>query len=209
MSKLVNDLIRKGYLKSDAIINAFSQINRVEFVPGEFEKACEADIPLPIGHGQTISQPLTVAFMLELLDPQSGQRILDVGSGSGWTTAMLCDIVGKDGKVTALERIPELCEFGKQNVGKFNYIQKGIVEFHNVDGTKGFAQNAPYDRILVSAMADEVPAALKEQLKVGGKMVIPVHNDICFLEKMPDGEFNREVYAGFSFVPLVEEDKTR
>ncbi len=204
MSRLVNELIRDGYLKSDSIIEAFSMIRRIEFVPQDLESQSEANIPLPIGYGQTISQPLTVAFMLELLDPQKNQVILDVGSGSGWTTALLSYIVGEKGKVIGIERISELCEFGKNNVDKFGFIKKGIAEMYCGNGSKGFPRHAPYDRILVSAMVDEVPIALKEQLKVGGKMVIPVHNDIWFLEKKGENDFYKEEYPGFSFVPLIE-----
>lgn len=203
MSRLVNDLIRNGYLKTDAIIDAFSEIGRIEFVRDEFEKDSEADIPFPIGSGQTISQPLTVAFMFELLDPQKGQNILDIGSGSGWTTALLSYIVGSRGKVTALERISELCEWGKQNADKFKFVSDRIAEFYCVDGSEGFPKNAPYDRILVSAMAENIPENLKKQLKIGGKMVIPVHNDIWYLEKKGENDFYKEEYPGFSFVPLV------
>ena len=115
MSKLVYGLMSRGYLKSDQIIDAFSEISRMEFVPKELELEAEEDVALPIGYGQTISQPLVVAFMLELLDPQSGQKIMDVGSGSGWTTALLAHIVGNDGKVIGIERIKELKEFGEKN----------------------------------------------------------------------------------------------
>lgn len=205
MSRLVNDLIKEGYLKTDIIIDAFWEISRIEFVPKDLESIAEANIPLPIGYGQTISQPLTVAIMFELLDPQRGQNVLDVGSGSGWTTALLAYIVGEKGRVTAMERISELCEFGKKNAGKYNFIKKGIVEFHNADGVKGYEKNAPYDRILVSAVTKEVPKNLKDQLNIGGKMVIPVNNDIWYLEKKGKNEFYKEEYPGFSFVPLVEE----
>lgn len=205
MNHLINDLIRNGYLKSDLIINAFSEIDREEFVPQDMESQAEANIPLPIGYGQTISQPLTVAIMLELLDPKPEQNILDVGSGSGWTASLLSHIVGEKGKVTALERIPELCEFGKKNTEKFGFVKKGIAEFYCADGSKGFPRHAPYDRILVSAMAQELPKALKDQLAQGGKMVIPVHNDIWYLEKKGEDDFYKEEYPGFSFVPLIEE----
>jgi|SRR3989344_831470 len=209
MSRLVNDLISKGYLKTDLIIEAFSEIDRVEFVPENFQHDAGADIPLPIGHGQTISQPLTVAVMMELLDPQRGHKILDVGSGSGWTTALLCYIAGKKGHVTAVERIAELCEKGKSNVEKYGFITRdNIAEFHHEDGTQGYAPNAPYDRILVSASADEIPGALKEQLAVGGKMVIPVYNSLWYVEKKSDTEFYTEEYPGFSFVPLVSRSIT-
>ncbi|MDO8529305.1 MAG: protein-L-isoaspartate O-methyltransferase [bacterium] len=203
MSRLVNDLIRKGYLKTDAIIDAFSEIGRIEFVRDEFENDSEADVPFPIGFGQTISQPLTVAIMFELLDPRKGQNILDVGSGSGWTAALLAYIVRSQGKVTALERISQLCEWGKNNAEKFKFVSDGIAEFHCFDGSEGFSKNAPYDRILVSATAENIPEMLKKQLKVGGKMVIPVHNDIWYLEKKSEDDFYKEEYPGFSFVPLM------
>jgi len=204
MRLLVNDLIRKGYLKSDAIIDAFSEIGRIEFVRPEFEGEAEADVPLPIGFGQTISQPLTVAFMFELLNPEREQNILDIGSGSGWTTALLSYIVGPKGKVIAFEKIPELCDWGKENVEKFKFVSEKIAEFYCGDGNMGFPPNAPYDRILVSAMTKEVPQKLKDQLKIGGKMVVPVHNDIWYLEKKGENDFYKEEFPGFSFVPLVQ-----
>jgi protein-L-isoaspartate(D-aspartate) O-methyltransferase len=205
VSKLVNDLIRKGYLRSDLIINSFSEISRMEFVPQDLELEAEEDVALPIGYGQTISQPLVVAFMLELLDPQRGHKILDVGSGSGWTTALLSFIVGERGKVFGIERIKELKEFGEKNVNKFSFIKKGIAKFVEADGNKGFSKESPFDRILVSAVSYEVPQALKEQLKVGGKLVMPVRNSIVYLEKKKENDFYKEEFPGFYFVPLVIE----
>lgn len=207
MNNLINNLIRNGYLKTDLIIDAFSEINRLEFLPQDLEGQFMADVALPIGHGQTISQPRTVAIMLELLDPQRGQNILDVGAGSGWITALLCYIVGKDGRVTALERIEELAMWGKNNVAKYkNYIEnfdKGIAQFHVLDGKKGFPENAPYDRIIVSASAKIIPEDLKKQLKVGGKMIIPVKNSLIYLEKRGRDDFYKEEYPGYNFVPLI------
>jgi len=207
MNNLINNLIKNGYLKTDLIIDAFSEINRLEFLPEELEKEFMADIALPIGHGQTISQPRTVAIMLELLDPERGQNILDVGSGSGWITALLCYIVGRKGHVTALERIEELAMWGKSNVAKYeNYVEnldKGIAEFHVLDGKKGFPDNAPYDRIIVSASAKVIPEDLKKQLKIGGKMIIPVKNSLVYLEKKDENNFYKEEYPGYNFVPLI------
>jgi protein-L-isoaspartate(D-aspartate) O-methyltransferase len=205
MSRIVNNLMRYGYLKTDAVIEAFNEVSRLEFVPEHLASEVEADVPLPIGHGQTISQPRTVAFMLELLDPKGGQNVLDVGSGSGWTSVLLGRIVGPQGRVTAAERIDGLFEFGRANIDKFGYLGDGRVECVLADGSQGYAPNAPYDRILVSASADAVPPALKDQLKVGGKMVIPVHNDIWYLEKRGADEFYKEEFPGFAFVPLVQE----
>lgn len=205
MNKLINQLIKDGHLKTDAIIEAFSEIQRIEFVPEEFELQADVNIALPIGYGQTVSQPLTVAFMLELLDPRKGQKILDVGSGSGWTTALLSHIVGKDGKVYAVERKDELVEFGRKNADKYGYVKEGIAEFSNADGTKGLSEKAPFDRIIVSASADEIPEALKDQLEIGGKMVIPVGDTVYFLEKKGEKEFSEQTFPGFSFVPLVKE----
>ena len=193
----------KGYLKSDLIIDAFSEISRVEFVPRELELEAEVDVALPIGYGQTISQPLVVAFMLELLDPQRGQKILDVGSGSGWTTALLAYIVGKEGKVIGIERIKELKKFGEKNVDKFSFIKKNIAQFRETDGSNGLPEEAPFDRILVSAVSYEIPEMLKKQLKVDGKLVMPIRNSIIYLEKRGENDFYTEEFPGFYFVPLV------
>ena len=207
MNSLINNLIRDGYLKNDLIIDAFSEISRIEFLSEDLEHESMADIALPIGYGQTISQPKTVAVMLELLDANRGQNILDIGSGSGWVTALLCYIVGREGHITAIERISELSEWGKNNVAKYDgYVkngEKGIAEFYSIDGKEGFAQNAPYDRIIVNASVKEVPEELKKQLKIGGKMVIPVNDSLWYLEKNGENDFKKEEYPGFNFVPLV------
>lgn len=203
-SGLVELLIRNGYLKSKSIIRAFNEIARADFVPPEFEQEAEADVPLPIGFGQTISQPTTVAIMFELLDPRPGQTILDIGSGSGWTSALLGNIVGENGKVAAIELLPELHEMTKKNVEKFGLMSTGIVECVLGDGNTGYESLQPYDRILVSAAADEIPQALKKQLVVGGKMVIPVHNHLVYIEKRGENDYYKEEFAGFVFVPLVQ-----
>jgi len=208
---LVDSLVFKGYLKTPRIQKAFQKIKRIDFLPEEFKYLAEVDEALPIGRGQTISQPSVVAFMMELLQPKEGDKILDVGSGSGWTTALLASIVGEKGKVIGVELIPELKEFGERNVAKYNFIEKGIVEFICADGSQGYKTAAPYDKILVSAAARErVPLALKEQLKQEGRIVIPIGNSIYLLIKKEYDfknqryRFEKHEYPGFVFVPLIE-----
>ena len=203
MSKLVNDLVRKGCLRTSRTVDAFSEISRLEFVPEEFVMQADADVALPIGHCQTISQPSTVALMFELLDPQEGHKVLDVGSGSGWSTALLSYIVGEKGKVFAVERKAGLLEMGEYNVDKFKYIKDGRAKMVLGDGSLGLSSEAPFDRILVSASAEEIPEELKKQLKIGGKLVIPIRNNLIYLEKKSEEEFAKEEYPGFSFVPLI------
>ncbi|PIP86757.1 L-isoaspartyl protein carboxyl methyltransferase, partial [Candidatus Campbellbacteria bacterium CG22_combo_CG10-13_8_21_14_all_43_18] len=158
--------------------------------------------PLPIGEGQTISQPTVVAFMLELLELEEGQKVLDVGSGSGWTTALIRDIVGPSGEVYGLERQPNLVEFGRANLGKFNFRKAEI--FQAKEGVLGYPERGPYDRILVSAAYDEIPQELIKQLKAGGIMVAPVRDSILKISKKSEDEIEKEGFQGFYFVPLIK-----
>lgn len=202
MKQLINNLIGQGYLKTPEIIDAFYKIDRADFIPENLKFDAYVNAPLPIGYGQTISQPLTVAFMLELLEPKKGDKILDVGSGSGWQSSLLARIVGEEGKVIAVERIPELSEFGKDNSEKYNFKN---IEFIIGDGSKGYEKEAPYDKIIVAAAAfDKIPEELKKQLKIGGRMVIPVKNSIWLIIKKEADKFTEKEFPGFVFVPLVE-----
>jgi len=203
--KFVEDLIAQGWLKTPRIISAFLKIKREDFLPEDLKNLAEYDGPLPIGFGQTISQPLVVAFMLEILEPKEGEKILDVGSGSGWTTALLAEIVGKKGKVIAIERIPELVEFGKKNVEKYNFVKEGRVKFIFGDGSKGYKIEAPFDKILCSACAKNLPLAWKEQLKIGGRIATPIENSIWLFIKREENVFEEKEFPGFVFVPLIEE----
>ncbi len=204
--KLIKELINMGWLQSERIIEAFSKIKREDFLPEDLKHLADLNEALPIDYGQTISQPLLVAFMLEKLEPKEGEKILDIGSGSGWTTALLAEIIGKKGEVIAIEVIPELVEFGKSNVAKYNFIEKGIVKFICADGTNGYPKEAPYDKILCSASAKELPNKWKKQLKIGGKIVTPIGNSIWVFEKK-EGEFISKEYPGFIFVPLIKKEK--
>ncbi len=208
MSELIDSLIEEGWLKSPEIIEAFEKIKRKDFMPPEMKEMAEINEALPIGQGQTISQPLVVAFMIEKLKPAKGHNILDIGSGSGWTTGLLSYIAGKEGRVTALELLPELKEFGESNLKKYSFIKKGIASFVCRDGSRGFEEKAPFDRILVSASVQgEIPNSWKNQLKKGGRIVAPVGSSIMVLEKENNNSFKKEEYPGFAFVPLVSKNE--
>jgi len=173
-------------------------------MPRNFKDLAEVDEAMSIGQVQTISQPLVVAFMLELLGPKEGEKILDVGSGSGWTSALLSEIVGEKGKVIAVELVPELKEFGEKNAAKYDFAEKGIVEFVCCDGSKGYEKEAPFDKILASASARRLPEAWKKQLKVGGRIVTPINSSIWLFIKKGENEFEEKEHPGFVFVPLIE-----
>jgi len=205
MMALTDYLLEVNILKTSRIIQAFRSIDRKDFVPQDLKEEAYDDRPLSIGWNQTISQPLVVAFMLEKLQPQSGDKILDIGSGSGWTTALLAEIVGKKGKIIAMEIIPQLAEFGQENVSKYNFIEKGIVQFLCSDGSKGHLEEAPFDKILASATAKEIPQAWPEQVKDEGRIVAPIGSSIWLFIKKKGG-LEKTEFPGFLFVPLTNNE---
>jgi len=204
MSFLIENLIHQAWLKTDNITRAFQKIKREDFLPEESKNLAELNEALPIGYEQTISQPSVVAFMLELLQPKSDEKILDIGSGSGWTTSLLAECVKPGGKIIGIERISELKEFGDKNISKYNFIKDGVVETILGDGAIGLKSEAPFDKILASASAEKISEEWKRQLKVGGLIVAPVKNSIILIRKNKENEFEETEYPGFVFVPLIE-----
>ena len=198
-SKLIDSLVENGVLKTPRLIEAFLSVDRIDFVPRELGSMAYDDMPLPIGAGQTISQPYTVAFMLELLQVKSTDRVLDVGSGSGWTTALLASM---SKHVDAVERVEELVEFSKKNLDKYAFTNVSVHQAKRTLGLKG----EHFDKILVSCAADELPWSLLVQLSVGGVMVIPVMNSIVKVIKNGDGSIQMQEHPGFVFVPLIRDD---
>lgn len=176
-------------------------VPRSDFLPPRLRKQAAYDGPLPIGHGQTSSQPRTVADMLELLEVGTGQRVLDVGSGSGWTTALLAYLVGPTGSVVGVEVVADLAAWGAANVSGTGMPWASVREA--VPGVLGLPDGSPYDRILVSAGADELPSALVEQLAPGGRMVIPVAGRMLLVERDDDGDVVASEHGYYRFVPLV------
>ncbi len=184
----------------DFIEEAFRHIPRHKFLPEEVHESAHLDRALPIGFDQTNSQPTTVEYMLRWLEVEPGDIVLDIGSGSGWTSALLAHIVGKYGKVYAVEKIPELVDFGRQNCARLNIKN---VTFFAATSEPGLPPYAPYDRILVSATAPEVPTTLINQLKPEGKLVIPIRHDVLEIMKSTTNELIISKHPGFTFVPLV------
>jgi len=184
----------------DRINKAFQEVKRSNFLLKSEKSLADIDSALYIGYGQTISQPTTVRMMLEWLDAQPGDKVLDVGSGSGWSTALLANIVGSKGTVYAVERVPELVEFGKSNCQEAGITN---AEFHKAGGTFGLPEHAPFDRILVSADASKLPDELMDQLNGGGKMVIPVNDVIYEVTKLSKTKNDIKKHPYFIFVPLI------
>lgn len=197
---LIEYLRYSGALKTLAIIRACEAVDRRDFVLPELRERAYENFPLPLGHEVTISQPYTVAYMLELLSPQAGSTVLDVGSGSGWTTALLGHIVGNHGRVIGVELVPELVVFGRNNLARYGMKYAEIIQA-NPDAL-GYPNHAPYDRILVSAALSSIPHELLSQLAVGGIMVLPVQHSLVKVTKNSEMEYTTEEHPGFIFVPL-------
>ncbi|MDD5547343.1 MAG: protein-L-isoaspartate(D-aspartate) O-methyltransferase [Candidatus Pacebacteria bacterium] len=209
---LIQGLVKDGYLKTPAIIDAFKAIDRKDFLPNEMQDKAYENTALPIGHSQTISQPLVVAFMLELLNIKPGEKILEIGTGSGWQTAIIAHVVshiqtaGEGGwqkNIVSVERVKELHDFSRERIAKYGYEKDGLVELVLGDGSLGHPVGAPYDKIIAAASAAEMPEAWKDQLKIGGKIVAPVKESIIVLEKTAKDKMEMKEYFGFSFVPLI------
>ena len=180
---------------------AFEAVPRAGFLRETSRARAAENRPIDIGHGQTSSQPQTVANMLRLLEVEPGQRVLDVGAGSGWTSALLAHLVGPDGVVLGVELVPELAAWGEQNLRRTAYRQASIRLA--VPGVLGAPRDAPFDRILVSADADRKPSALLDQLADPGRMVAPVSGRMT-LAVVEDGRCAFSEHGRYRFVPLLE-----
>lgn len=179
---------------------AFAAVAREGFLPEDQRPYAGLDRPLPIGAGQTNSQPSTVRRMLELLDVRRGHRVLDVGSGSGWTTALLGHLVGPDGLVVGVELEPSLAQWGARNLERHQMPWTSITRAE--PGVLGRPDLAPFDRVLVSAGARSLPDALVDQVAVGGVLVIPVRGRMLQVRRREDGGSDVEQHGSYSFVPL-------
>lgn len=200
---LLQKLKKMGFSKK--IINAFSDVNRGDFVPEEFKNQAYDDTALPIGQGQTISQPYTIAVMLSELNLKSGQNVLEIGSGSGYVLALISKIIGKKGRVFGLEVVKDLAKKSRESLASGNHRN---VEIHAINGFNGFPEKAPFDRILISAAVREIPKPLLEQLKDNGILVAPIgprfQQDIVVIQKQGKEFVTKSKIPGFIFVPFVD-----
>ncbi|MFB6306442.1 MAG: protein-L-isoaspartate(D-aspartate) O-methyltransferase [Flavobacteriales bacterium] len=197
--KLVNSIRKKG-IKDENVLEALNNVPRHLFMDTAFIERAYEDSAFPIGAGQTISQPYTVAFQTELLNVQKAEKVLEVGAGSGYQTCILCELKAK---VFSIERQKELYDLAKHMVNKLSYRPK--VFYGN--GYEGAPSFAPFDKILVTCGAPDIPEDLKKQLKVGGRIVIPIGNgdiqDMKVFIKNGENDFDKYEHGKFSFVPML------
>lgn len=200
MGMVESQLLQRG-IRDTRVLEAMRAVSRGEFVSADLAGEAEEDRPLPIGFGQTISQPYIVALMTERVRPQATDRALDVGTGSGYQAAILSRLVAE---VESIESVPELAEIARGRLESLGYDN---VHVRCGDGYRGYPERAPYDVIVVAAAPGDVPPELIEQLAPGGRMVIPVgsrvEQTLWLYEKDGEGEVTREKLAPVMFVPLV------
>jgi protein-L-isoaspartate(D-aspartate) O-methyltransferase len=202
----LDDLIiimkKSGFLNDDKVESVIRKIPRHEFVPTSLKEEAYEDIPLSIMKNQTISQPSVVSRMTEWLDVREGQKILEIGSGSGWQTAILSYLVGH-GKVYSIERHSELVEFAKKNLDKLGITNVTVILG---DGSLGFLEESPFNRIIITAACKKVPEPLLEQLSTNGLLIAPVGEfpqSLVLLKKTSDGIVEIKNQPGYVFVPLL------
>ena len=192
---------------SERVMQAMSDVDRENFVAGAYLASAYDNGPLPIGHGQTISQPYIVALMTELLELQPTDVVLEIGTGSGYQAAILSRLAQQ---VYSIERVAELASMAQQRLQDLGYDN---VQVQCSNGYRGWQDKAPFDAIVVTAAAPYIPPALIEQLKPGGRLVIPLglpymHQELMLVTKQQDGTTQTKDVLGVAFVPLVDDDKT-
>ncbi len=202
LEQLIENMKKSGILKSERVEEALREAPRHEFLPEELKKFAYINNPLPIGWGQTISQPSTVVLMTEILDIKENDKILEIGTGSGWQAAILSRIA-KKGFVYTTEIIPELAEFAKNNIQKLKIKN---IKIFNADGSLGLRKYMPFDKIIITAATQEVPKELIEQLKTFGKLLIPIGDmetqKMTLITKLKKGLEIKKFPGFFTFVPL-------
>ena len=209
LEKLITIMKNSGFLNENKLETAIRNTPRYEFVPTSLREKAYDDIPLPIMNNQTISQPSVVSRMTEWLDVNEGQKILEVGTGSGWQTAILSYLV-RSGQVYTIERDSELVAFAKENLNKLKITNVKVILGN---GSFGFVEESPFDRIIITATCKKIPPPLLEQLSVNGLLIAPVGeylSSLVLLKKTSKGISEIKNESGYAFVPLLgESDKEK
>jgi len=205
---MVDIQLRQRGIEDELVLKAMKKVPREEFLPKNWRYQAYADGPLPIGEGQTISQPYMVALMTESLKLRGGECVLEIGTGSGYAAAILGEIAAE---VHTIERLEELSKRAADTLSRLGY---GNVFVHTSDGTKGLTACAPFDAIVVAAGGPKVPVSLREQLKVGGRLVILVGEEetsqrLLRVIRSGEDEFAEEILGLVRFVPLIGEEAWR
>lgn len=199
--QMVEEQLREHGISDPRVLHAMGRVQREEFVPGELRDAAYEDGPLPIGFGQTISQPFTVAFMCQALQLDGTEKVLEIGAGSGYSAAVLSLLASS---VVSIERVAQLGERARTRLSQLGYHNVRVV---TGDGTLGLSDEAPFDAIVVTAGAVSLPDAYVEQVRQGGRIVIPIggfrHNQTMYRFTRLDHELRVENLGGFAFVPLI------
>lgn len=190
-------------LRSPNLESAFSRIDRADFVLESYQPEAYEDYALPMSENETISQPTTVAFMLELLDLQPEDRVIDVGSGSGWTTALMAHVVGVMGEVLGIEINDDLLEYARENIRKYDFPQAQIVKGAEVDLNDQY-----FDKILFSASLSYIPERFIYALREDGLLVAPMRDSITLYRKQEGSLFEEKSFPGFSFTPFVYDEES-
>jgi len=203
---MVQALVSEGILKTTNIIDSLRKVPREMFVSDNLGQCAYVDTPLPTDQGQTISAPHMVAMMNEALEAREGMKILEVGAGSGYHAATLAEIVGNTGRVFAIEQVETLVSTARRNLTHAGYADRVVLV--QGDGSQGYPDRAPYDRVLVTAAAPKVPPPLLSQLGPEGILVIPIGGrmfpqELIRITKNPDGTLSRQSLGGVAFVPLI------
>jgi len=193
----------KDFVPDEKVLRAMLRVPRHRFVPEYEQRAAYMDRPLEIGHGQTISAPHMVAIMCEILELAEGHKVLEIGAGSGYNAAVMAELVGKSGHIYTVERLEPLVNFAKKNLKETGYDNVTVLL---ENGSLGYPEYAPYDRIAVTCAAPDIPETLLEQLKPGGIMVIPVGSysqELIRVKKDSNGKINRKKKGDVIFVPMI------
>ena len=200
--RLIDHWTSSGIIKDKRLIEAFRKVPRENFIKEKHKGEAYGDYPLPIGEGQTISQPTTVMIMTQALELKENDKVLEVGTGSGYQAAIIANIVGEKGKVISTEIIDELAEFARNNIKKLKLKNVKIVKH---DGSKGYAREAPYDKMIITAACPRIPKPLISQLKENGIIVAPVGNmleQVMIKARKKHNKLIEEKLGDFQFVPL-------